>query len=582
MKNTFLRKTLAIVLLTVILSAGLTALVFRYTGVGAYAGIKLRELAPSASFLAERSAEFLQGTMSYREYQITVVESKNIWGASPYIFTADKILFVFPQNLDSEQAQEMLTLAKQNLDAVLAGKSVSRGSWRAADAIVGAPVWGNDGSVIGAVFLIKPIRELNMAMNSLWTALLIAIVVVAFLMLIPAYLMSRKLTGPLKQMNEAALAMAHGNFSVRAQADGRDELAQLGQTLNYLSGALSHTIGDLTFERNRLRTTLDGLGEGVISVNLNGQIMQYNPSSVQLLGGASTDAPETLPQFQSLLPQVEEVLKTGLPQVAEHKCREAVARVTISPLRDGGSQVEGAVLLIQDVTESVRLEQTRKDYVANVSHELRTPLASIRSLSDALSDGLIKKEDDRRRYYGYIQKESMRLSRLIDDLLELSRLQSGTIALTKQRMDVQEILYDVAQRYESAARERGLSIRLNVADSFPEVYGNPDRTEQVLIILLDNAIKHGSADEPLALGAEISGDKVLVHVSNAGTIAEEDIAHLFERFYKADRSHSGEGTGLGLSIAQEIMSLLDEKIWAQNRNGRVEFTFTLSLNAEKV
>ena len=114
------------------------------------------------------------------------------------------------------------------------------------------------------------------------------------------------------------------------------------------------------------------------------------------------------------------------------------------------------------------------------------------------------------------------------------------------------------------------------------MYGNPDRTEQVLIILLDNAIKHGSADEPLALGAEISGDKVLVHVSNAGTIAEEDIAHLFERFYKADRSHSGEGTGLGLSIAQEIMSLLDEKIWAQNRNGRVEFTFTLSLNAEKV
>ena len=324
MKNTFLRKTLAIVLLTVILSAGLTALVFRYTGVGAYAGIKLRELAPSASFLAERSAEFLQGTMSYREYQITVVESKNIWGASPYIFTADKTLFVFPQNLDSEQAQEMLTLAKQNLDAVLAGKSVSRGSWRAADAIVGAPVWGNDGSVIGAVFLIKPIRELNMAMNSLWTALLIAIVVVAFLMLIPAYLMSRKLTGPLKQMNEAALAMAHGNFSVRAQADGRDELAQLGQTLNYLSSALSHTIGDLTFERNRLRTTLDGLGEGVISVNLNGQIMQYNPSSVQLLGGANTDAPEALPQFQSLLPQVEEVLKTGLPQVAEHKCREAL------------------------------------------------------------------------------------------------------------------------------------------------------------------------------------------------------------------------------------------------------------------
>ena len=137
MKNTFLRKTLAIVLLTVILSAGLTALVFRYAGIGAYADIKLRELAPSAAFLAERSAEYLQGTMSYRNYHITVVESRNIWGATPYIFTADQMLFVSPENLETAEAQEMLALAKKNLNTVLSGKSVSHGSWLAADAVVG-------------------------------------------------------------------------------------------------------------------------------------------------------------------------------------------------------------------------------------------------------------------------------------------------------------------------------------------------------------------------------------------------------------------------------------------------------------
>lgn len=583
MKNTFLRKTLAIVLLTVILSAALTALVFRYTGVGAYADIKLNELAPSAAFLAERSAEFLQGTMGYREYRITVApNNKNIWNATPFVFMADKTLFVCPQNMEAQQAREMLALAEENLDAVLSGRSVSHGSWRAADAIIGEPIWGSDGNVIGAVFLIKPIQELSAAMNSLWMALLVAVVVVAMVMLLPAYLMSRKLTGPLQQMNEAALAMAHGNFSVRAHVSGNDEIAQLGQSLNYLSGALSHTIEDLTFERNRLRITLDGLGEGVISVNLHGQVMQYNPSSILLLGGKDGDAPESLPAFQTISTHVSEVLKTGISHVSEQKCRDAVIRITISPFYDGSSQVEGAVLLAQDVTESVRLEQTRRDYVANVSHELRTPLASIRSLSDALSDGLIKEETDRKRYYSYIQKESMRLSRLIDDLLELSRLQSGAIALTKQRMRIEETIYDVAQRYENAAEERGLSLHLAVPDDLPAVYGNPDRTEQVLIILIDNAIKHSEPNAPIEINAEAEDDRVVMRVSNAGMIAEEDIRHLFERFYKADRSHSGEGTGLGLSIAKEIMDLLNEKIWVENRDGRVEFAFTLGRNAEKL
>ena len=583
MKNTFLRKTLAIVLLAVVLSAGLTALVFRYTGVGAYAEIKLRELAPSAVFLAERSAEFLQGTMGYREYRVTVApNNKNIWNATPFVFMADETLFVSPQDMDSAQAQEMLALAKQNLSTVLSGKSISRGSWRAADAIVGEPIWGSDGSVIGAVFLIKPIQELNAAMNSLWTALLVAIVVVTVIMLLPAYLVSSKLTDPLKQMNEAALAMAHGNFSVRAHIAGKDEIAQLGQSLNQLSGALSHTIGDLTFERNRLRTTLDGLGEGVISVNLHGQIMQYNPSSIILLGGKEGDALETLPLFQTLGQRVDEVLRTGTSKTIEQKIKDAVIRVTVSPLYDGAGQVEGAVLLAQDVTESVRLEQTRKDYVANVSHELRTPLASIRSLSDALSDGLVKKEEDRMRYYGYIQKESMRLSRLIDDLLELSRLQSGAVALTQQRMHIEETIYDVAQRYQNAAEERGLSIHIDVPSLLPKVYGNLDRTEQVLIILLDNAIKHAQVEAPIEIKVQVEERRVLVRVSNAGRIAEEDLAHLFERFYKADHSHSGEGTGLGLSIAKEIMDLLHEKIWVESREGRVEFVFTLKRNAEQV
>ena len=231
-------------------------------------------------------------------------------------------------------------------------------------------------------------------------------------------------------------------------------------------------------------------------------------------------------------------------------------------------------MLIRDITEASRLEQTRTEYVANVSHELRTPIASIRGLADALNDGMVKKDEDKARYYGYILRESMRLSRLIDDLLELSRLQSGTIALKKQFISINELIEDVADRYVSAAREKGLNVEIDIGEPY-KVYTNPDRAEQVLVALTDNAIKYGYSGT-LRFSAEKKGDSLYISVSNPGSIADEDIDHVFERFYKADKSHAGQGTGLGLSIVYEVLDLLGERIWVKSENGTVTFTFTLS------
>ena len=220
------------------------------------------------------------------------------------------------------------------------------------------------------------------------------------------------------------------------------------------------------------------------------------------------------------------------------------------------------------------MEQTRTEYVANVSHELRTPIASIRGLADALNDGLVKKDEDKARYYGYILRESMRLSRLIDDLLELSRLQSGTIAFKKQFISINELIEDVADRYVSAAREKGLNVEIDIGEPY-KVYTNPDRAEQVLVALTDNAIKYGGSGT-LRFSTEKKGDCLYISVSNPGSIADEDIDHVFERFYKADKSHAGQGTGLGLSIVNEVLELLGERIWVKSENGTVTFTFTLS------
>lgn len=233
-------------------------------------------------------------------------------------------------------------------------------------------------------------------------------------------------------------------------------------------------------------------------------------------------------------------------------------------------------MLITDVTESERLEQTRKDYVANVSHELRTPLATIRSLADALNDGMVQDEKDRKRYYGYILRESIRLSNLINDLLELSRLQSGGVAFSKGRVELYEIAYDVADRMNDAAAQRGKSVRLEAPEGEYYAYTNADRIEQVLVALVDNAIKHGTDGCTVSVNLFENAEKNRYEfvVSNPAEVDPADLEHLFERFYKADHAHTGDGTGLGLAIVSEVLNLLGEKIDIEYENGIIAFRFT--------
>ncbi|HCC35485.1 MAG TPA: hypothetical protein DEQ02_07570 [Ruminococcaceae bacterium] len=227
--------------------------------------------------------------------------------------------------------------------------------------------------------------------------------------------------------------------------------------------------------------------------------------------------------------------------------------------------------------ESERLEQTRRDYVANVSHELRTPIASIRAMGETLRDGMAKTEEKRQLFYNNIVRESLRLSRLVDDLLELSRLQAGKTAMQKSRFDLREVLQDIADGYGHLARDAGLEFAVRAEMSAPVlVSSNADRVEQVLVVLMDNAIKHTQENGRITLSCEKVKEGFTVGVSNTGNrISAEDIPFLFERFYTVDKAHSGGGNGLGLSIAREIIRGLDEEIWAESDEHETSILFTL-------
>lgn len=231
---------------------------------------------------------------------------------------------------------------------------------------------------------------------------------------------------------------------------------------------------------------------------------------------------------------------------------------------------------------AMMLEQLRRDYVANVSHELRTPIAAIRAMSETLCDHMLQDEEEKQKYYHMIMHESIRLQRLINDMLELSRLQSGSTAIEKTMTDAAPIVKRVSTRFAILADD--LDIQFTVTEQalrMPRFFGHADRVEQVLVILLDNAFKFTDADGSVIVDADWDEEVITVSVADTGVgIHEDDMPFVFDRFYKSDKSHSSAGTGLGLSLAKEIITRMGETIGVESvPGGGTRFFFTLHRSA---
>lgn len=393
-----------------------------------------------------------------------------------------------------------------------------------------------------------------------------------------------RMVAPIQDLLTAAVSAANGNLDVHANESAPGELGELGQAINNLSMQLAENMYTLILERNRLKHMIDGLSEGIVAVDREKNITHANPALEKLFtkqkpGQHWPDPRMSVIPDQTIWNDFDRVIASGESVTRNFEMRDMTLRLTITPIVDELGATAGAVGLISDITQSERLERTRREYVSNVSHELRTPLTAMRALVEPLKEGMVTDEADRMRYYDIILREVMRLSRLINDQLELSRLQSGTIAIEKTRMALDDLVYDVCDRYGSIAREHNLE--LNVPTDFsecPAVFSNADRIEELLIILLDNAIKYTEAGS-ISVSAEWDDALVRLSVSDTGIgVAEEDLPYVFDRFYKVDKAHSGKGSGLGLSIAKELLKRMGEDISVTSEKGvGTVFTFTIHI-----
>ena len=404
--------------------------------------------------------------------------------------------------------------------------------------------------------------------------------------LVAMWLMAEKVMHPamepVAKLRDVAVAMSGGDLEIRADEDAYGELGELGKAVNELSWQLSRNMYTLIVERNRLRNMLNGLSEGIVAIDHEGHVTHTNPALDKFFTKQKSalhlpDPRMKLIPDKSVWEDFDAVIETGEPSTRNLNSRDMILRLTITPIVDEIGSIAGAVGLFSDITQMERLEKTRRDYVSNVSHELRTPLTAMRALIEPLKEGMVTEEADRQRYYDIILREILRLSRLINDQLELSRLQSGTLAIQKSVMSLDDVVYDVCDRYSTIAAEHGLELKVETDFSqCPPVYANADRVEQMLIILVDNAIKY-TEEGSVTVTADWDDERVVVHVKDTGIgIEENDLPYVFDRFYKVDKAHSGKGSGLGLSIARELLKRMDEDIWVTSEKGvGTEFSFTI-------
>lgn len=392
-----------------------------------------------------------------------------------------------------------------------------------------------------------------------------------------AFFASKKMSNPLVEMQKIAIAMSKGDFSIRAKVNYSGEMGQLAITLNQLAAELSETINSLTIEGNLLKQILNSMGDGLLGLDLNNKSNLRN-STFEKMFGIEASIEELQNDVREVIYEVSlGAIENQKTETATCLFQEKSILILGSPIRSEDNSIVGTVLLFRDVTEATRLEQTRRDYVANVSHELRSPLTSVKGLIIPLKEGMVKDEEKRNHFYEIIYNEVERLNGLVNDLFELSRLQSRNNPFEMQVVDVLNILYDQKDKFEMLAEEK--NIKLIVKNSETEVYakGNIDRIGQVLTILIDNALKFAKEGSAISLSAKKEHGKAIISIHNTGSfIKQEDLPLIFDRFYKVDKAHKEEGAGLGLSIAKEVIMRMNGNIYVRSdKKDGTSFSFEL-------
>ncbi|NRR03136.1 HAMP domain-containing protein [Brevibacillus sp. RS1.1] len=396
-----------------------------------------------------------------------------------------------------------------------------------------------------------------------------------------AFFLSSRIATPLRQMKETAHRIAEGDFHAEIPIRTQDETGELAASFNTMASKLNQLVDALSKEKEQLASVLRSMVDGVVMIDANGKLAVTNPPAERFLRDWDFEhSDEPVPLF----PFYQQVLQTGQEVTEDIPVQGRIWSVVMVPLNDK-DQIRGAVAVLRDITQERKLDKMRNDFVANVSHELRTPLSMLQGYSEAIVDDIVATPEEHKELAQIIYDESARMTKLVNELLSLARMEAGHVELFQETMELRPYLERIQRKFTNLAREREIHLFLEISTTHTHVLIDPDRMEQVLTNLIDNALRHTPSGGSVTIRAR--GDKtLLVEISDTGSgIPQEDLPFVFERFYKADKARTRGrlgGTGLGLAIAKNLVEAHGGTISVQSKLGEgTTFTIALMLHKNK-
>jgi two-component system phosphate regulon sensor histidine kinase PhoR len=483
--------------------------------------------------------------------------------------------------------------ARPEVRAVLAGgngASVRNSSSTGQDFIYTAVPIRRDAILLGVARVAQPLDQVNAQIARLRLVAILGVIFSGVLAAALAGLLSRYIIQPINDLTAVTSAMAAGNLDRRADPRGSDEIARLGLTFNRMADELSETIGIISDERAKLSAILETMGDGLLMIDHDGEIVLANSAAERLLNPIrrpQRNRPRREVRGRALievahdheLPRLVDEAR-GRGQVSSILLELGAGRRTIRAVAAPVRGVAGGpvLLVLQDLTEVRRLETARRDFVANISHELRTPLASLKALVETLDGGAIEDDEAARHFLSLMNGEVDHLTQLVRELLELSRIESGQVPLDREPIAPCDLIELAIVRLATQAERAGLTLAVEEREGLPPVFADRERISQIFLNLLHNAIKFTPPGGQIAVGADEQGAMVAFRVRDSGTgIDPDDLPRIFERFYKADKARSGGGTGLGLAIAKHLVGAHGGTLTAYNNTDGPGATFVFTL-----
>lgn len=432
----------------------------------------------------------------------------------------------------------------------------------------------------------EEVRDLSWVMITIIVKTVVISIFIAFVL---SFFLADAITRPIKNITKSVKKIREGDFSYQIKNASKDEIGTLSDSFNDMAQVLESTLSEIEGERGKLSTIFLYMTDGVVAFDDRGMLLHINETASRMLGrdyrvGTTSFESIFLMHVGSNFEAMQENLAGGT-FTTDITVEDKIYKCDFADFAQG-SDDSGIIVVMHDVTEQAEIDRSRREFIANVSHELRTPLTNVKSYTETIVENGDIDEEDKTRFLGVVLSETDRMISIVKDLLVLSRLDSKKMDMNMVPFSMSEVIENIYNAMIIEVEKHSQHLEYEIADDLPLALGDKERIEQVMVNIVSNSVKYTPDGGDILVSASEDGDMISVKVTDNGMgVPKENLAHIFERFYRVDKARSREqgGTGLGLSIAKEIVETHGGTIDMQSEIGRgTTVTFTLPKAKEEI